>query len=142
MSPPQTTHPVDTQPVAPQTTPPDSPSWAQERDAVHVWTALTKVNETLGEMKAGIAGLHTSTEGLRGDVTKFKSHLSRATWSVAGAAAIIGGLFWFSSHIWDSILKPGLAHAVAEQVGPIIDKRVKEAQAETAPRSQPAPRSK
>ena len=117
-----------------------STSWAHERDSAHLWGEVNKLNQTVGELKAGVSDLKSSVESLRTDVGQFKERLSRGVWTITGisiaASAIFAILIFLATKMWDSVLKPGLAHAVAEQIEPIVDKRVKEAQAAEAARTQ------
>lgn len=132
-------------PTPPETTP-SLPNWPAERDSVHVWSEINKLNLSFGEIKTNIAGLQASVKSLQGDMDSFKRGLEKAYAFVKGASLVIGLVFaalvWLSTHLWDSVLKPGLAHAVAEQISPIVDKQIKESEADASRKASSLPQTK
>lgn len=70
------------------------PSMASGFDA-HIWSTLHQMSERLGEMNQKIGQVTGELRELKGSVEKHDKMLSRAIFTVGGALAILG-ILWFA----------------------------------------------
>lgn len=112
--------------------------WAGERDAGHVWNALSQLREEVGGLKASVqqgtitvGDVRTDIRDLARDINKLQTETSSQMGFVRGMVWAIGGALTlatiFLGVAWTSVIKPGLAHAIVEQIKPEIAKQVSDA---------------
>ena len=129
-------------PDAPQV--PPRVDWAGERDAGHLWNAVSGLSKETGELKASIQQNIVVIGEFRADVKDFskeivdlqaqvreqRSFLKGVTWAVGFVFVVVSALLTVA---WTSVIQPGLAHAIGEQIKPEIAKQLSEA----LPKQQP-----
>lgn len=68
---------------------------------VHAWTTLNQIFERLGKLDQKIDQLSEDQGKLKDSVEKHDKLIARVGFTIAGAIAVIGALWW----IYDSLLK-------------------------------------
>lgn len=123
-------------PDAPQV--PPRPDWAGERDAGHLWNAVSGLSKETGELKAAVQQNIVVIGEFRADVKDFskdivdlqaqvreqRSFLKGVAWAVSAVFIVVSALLTLA---WTSVIQPGLAHAIGEQIKPEIAKQLSEA---------------
>lgn len=119
-------------PSAPQTTP-ATPDWGHERDAGHLWTAITGLKEKSGELSAAIAGTVKVVEDLRSEIKeidngindlKTEQKATAKTVKVVGLVAtpLIAVVAFVAPMFWNNSMRPELERSIAAQVKADIEK--------------------
>jgi hypothetical protein len=134
---------------APQVAPHD---WLAERDAGHVWGAISGVRQELGQLTTSVQTNTAFNKEVRDDIKELKSELGRLQAQTSSHLSFVKGAVWVAGIViavasfllawsWNSIIQPGLAHAIVEQLKPEIRKQVSEEVSNALPKPrQQAPR--
>jgi len=112
--------------------------WSTERDSAHVWSALSQLRQETGELKAAIGGSNESAKEVRADLRELSRDLQTLKAEVQSNLSFVKGAVWVAGillalvtgvfvYAWGSVIQPGLAHAIVEQLRPEISKQVNEA---------------
>lgn len=117
-------------PTSPQTIPTD---WAQERDAGHLWNAISGLSSKTGELSAAIAAgntqlaeMRTDFKGLDGGIHELKTEQIAVAKSIKVfgyiatpllALAAIAAPYW-----WTKTMRPDLEKSIAESVKADIER--------------------
>ncbi|WP_155895586.1 hypothetical protein [Comamonas aquatica] len=104
---------------------------ALAKDIAQLSATLQANTQTLSELRA-------DAKQNSADVTQLGKDLSSHISFAKGAAAVLVVVCTGLGFAWSSIIKPGLAHAIVEQVKPEISKQV----TDTVKAQQPAPATK
>lgn len=119
---------------------PPKPDYTHDRDAAYYFAQISALSKDIAQLSATLQANTQTLSELRADAKQnsadvaqlgkdLSSHISFAK----GAAAVFLLVCTALGFAWSSIIKPGLAHAIVEQVKPEIAKQVTE-----AVKSQPA----
>lgn len=125
-------------------TPQVTPNWMAERDSGHVWSAISNLNKQTGELVAAIQANNQALQDVRQDIKDLSKYLTELQTQTQTQMGFVKGAVWFGGiamavvsavtiWAWGSILQPGIAHAIVDQLRPEITKQVSDAVKSVAP---------
>ena len=117
-------------PTSPQTPPPD---WAQERDAGHLWSAISGLSAKTGELGSAIGAcdkqlgeLRSDVKDLDKDIQELKSEQKAVVKSAKVFAWIATPLLalaaFLAPYTWSKAMRPDLEKSIADAVKADIER--------------------
>ncbi len=114
-------------------TTPSRPDWSAERDAGHLWSAISSLREKTGEMVSASNTCTASVEAMRADIKALEgetSGLKTEQQSTAKsiklvslvATPLLAAIAFVAPYFWSNAMRPDLERTISAQVKADIEK--------------------
>ena len=113
--------------------PPATTNWQHERDAGHIWTAMTSLRGTVGELQGAILACNQQIIETRQDIKEIDTCVKTLQTEQVStqktlkmfafiATPLLGLVAWFAPSYWSGAMRPELEKSIAASVKAEIDK--------------------